>query len=66
MPNNTAGVVTYTIRATVSTNGLLIGYQPLKIQQSFPPPGSPVGPTITWPGVQGETYEVQSSSDLIN
>ena len=60
VPNNTGGIVTYTVHAVVSTNGLLVSKVPIMPVITLPPPGSPVGPTLTTPTVQGEMYELES------
>ncbi|MDB6067815.1 MAG: Peptidase and in kexin sedolisin [Pedosphaera sp.] len=65
VPNNDSSNVTYTIRAVVSTNGLLISGVPIGIGVTLPGPGATTGPTLTWPSVDGETYLVQESSNLV-
>ncbi len=66
VPNNDPTTVTYTIRAVVSTNGLLISAIPIQLGLVPEPLNGSVGPTLTWPAVEGETYEVQQSTDLIH
>ncbi|MDB6109487.1 MAG: Peptidase and in kexin sedolisin [Pedosphaera sp.] len=66
VPNKDVTTVTYTIRAVVSTNGMLISGIPITIGLTLPPAGGTNGPTLTWPGVAGESYEIQSSTDLVS
>jgi hypothetical protein len=65
VPNNTGSNVTYTIRAVVSTNGILNPGGPINI--GVTPPKNPFidGPTITFQAIDGEWYEIQVSSDLV-
>jgi len=65
VPNETSSNVTYTIRAVVSTNGLLISGVPITVTATPPPPGSTYGPTLNWPGVPGEWYEVQATPNIL-
>jgi hypothetical protein len=65
VPNNETRNVTYTIRAVVSTNGLLISALPFSLGITPATPGSGTGPILTWTSVNGETYQVQVSTDLI-
>jgi hypothetical protein len=65
VPNNELTNVSYTIRAVVSTNGLLISALPLNLGITPATPGSGTGPILTWTSVMGETYQVQASTDLI-
>ncbi len=66
VPNNDPTNVTYTIRAIVATNGILLSGIPIDLGEMLPPPGSTNGPTLTWQSVSGENYEIQYSTDLIN
>ncbi|MGI8965579.1 MAG: pre-peptidase C-terminal domain-containing protein, partial [Limisphaerales bacterium] len=64
VPNNGAFTVNFTIRAIVSTNGVLVSGQPPNFI------GSPVVTLdnklrFTWNSVLGQRYEVQASADLI-
>src|SRR5581483_758760 len=66
VPDQDPTNVTYTIRAVVSTNGLLISGIPINLsltQQSF---GTTNVLTLNWPSVLGESYEVESSTNLVN
>ncbi len=65
VPNNEITNVTYTIRAVVSTNGVLVSGLPIGITALPPAMGSPTGPTLTWPAVAGEQYEVEVSTNLV-
>jgi hypothetical protein len=65
-PNETASNVTFTIHAVVTdTNGLLVSAVPI-VPVVVIPGGPGTGPTLTWPSVSGECYEVDSSTDLVN
>lgn len=66
VPNRETFNVNYTIRASVSTNGMLLPLDPISVGVLLPPPGTPQGPTLTWTSVLGESYEIQTSTDLIN
>jgi len=57
--------LTFTIRAVVSTNGILPSGLPLNIALSFAPPPD-VGLQFTWYSVQGEKYVIETSTDLVN
>jgi hypothetical protein len=63
VPNNDPTNVTYTIRAVVSTNGLLISALPLTLMVSLIGTN---GPLLMWNAVDGEHYDVQISTNLIN
>ncbi len=65
VPNNDTNNVTYTIRAVVATNGMLISGVPISTGVTPPAPGAPNGPTLTWPTVTGEMYEVQETPTLV-
>jgi subtilisin-like proprotein convertase family protein len=65
VPNNEPTNVAFTIRGVVSTNGLLTSVIPISVGFTPPPFGSSTGPTLTWPAVDGETYQVQVSTDLV-
>ena len=67
VPNNATGPVTFTIHAVVTTNGMLISALPLDPIEMLPTGGggATMGPTLTWPSVVGETYEVQESPNLL-
>ncbi len=68
-PSQAGGNVTYTIHAVVTdTNGLLVSALPITPVVTLPPPGVGAlnGPTLTWPAVNGECYEVDYSTDLVN
>ncbi len=65
VPNNDPTNVTYTIRAVLSTNGMLIPYYTNTIVGiTFPGFGSTNGPTLTWASVSGETYWVEEATNL--
>jgi subtilisin-like proprotein convertase family protein len=64
VPNPTTSNVAYTIRAVVATNGILQSGIPIYLTETPPPPGSTNGPTLTWPSVLGETYEVIYTNNL--
>ena len=64
VPNNDTSNVTFTIRAVVATNGMLISGVPINTGVTAPGPGSTNGPTLTWPTVPGEMYEVQETPTL--
>jgi subtilisin-like proprotein convertase family protein len=66
VPNNDSVNVTYTIRAVVSTNGLLISDVPINVTVGLPAPGSGLGPTLSFPTVVGEMYDIEYSTDLVN
>jgi len=57
--------LTFTIRAVLSTNGILPSGLPLNIAISFAPPPD-VGLQFTWYSVQGEKYVIETSTDLVN
>ena len=57
--------LTFTIRAVVSTNGILRSGLPLNIAISFAPPPE-VGLQFTWYSVLGEKYVIETSEDLVN
>ena len=65
VPNQTATNVSYTIRAVISTNGLLVSVVPIKVKVTLPTNGATTGPTLTWPSVLGEKYQIQVSSNLV-
>ena len=65
VPNNTGSNVTFTIHAVEATNGILVSAVPITLGVVVPPSGSPTGPTLTWPSVNGETYEIDTSTDFI-
>jgi subtilisin-like proprotein convertase family protein len=54
--------LTYTIRAALPTNGLLLSGQPLQVQAATLGGG---GLELTWNTVEGEKYEVDSSTNLV-
>jgi len=60
VPNNDNTSNTFTIRAVVDTNDLLISDVPFTISVT----GSTNGPVLTWPTVAGQTYEILSSSNV--
>lgn len=61
VPNQTAGSITYTIRAVLPTNGLLISGLPIDTRVSQ----SGGNLQLTWsPTVSGEMYEVRTNSNL--
>jgi hypothetical protein len=66
VPNNESSNVTYTIRATVSTNGILMSVLPITVTVTRPPPGATNGPTLTWTTVPGEKYVIQTSTNLLS
>src|SRR6185295_7613220 len=57
--------LTFTIRAVVSTNGILPSGLPLNIAIGFAPPPD-VGLQFTWYSVLGEKYVIETSTDLVN
>jgi hypothetical protein len=63
VPNQTGSSISYTIRATVPTNGILISGQPINATTT------PVGGTnviINWgPAVIGEKYEIRTNGNLV-
>jgi hypothetical protein len=62
VPNNDPSLITYTIRAVLSTNGMLISAFPINTTATVPG-GTNV--QLTWsPTVVGETYQVQTNTDL--
>jgi len=66
VPNNDPNVVTYTIRAVLSTNGILVPYYTNTTIVITPPgSGSTNGPTLTWASVTGETYWVEENTNLL-
>ncbi|MDB6124021.1 MAG: Peptidase and in kexin sedolisin [Pedosphaera sp.] len=65
VPNNEITNVSYTIRAVVSTNGMLISGIPINVTVNTPPSPATNGPTLTWPSIPGETYQIQTSTNII-
>ncbi len=63
VPRPTAGDLTYTIRATSTAGGMLVSGLDLAVAMTAPPGG---GLQFEWNSVEGETYEVRTSTDLIN
>jgi hypothetical protein len=61
VPNETTSNVTFTIYAVVSTNGLLTNGFPTTIGIQ----NGTNGLTFTWPAVPGQTYEIESTTNLI-
>lgn len=61
--NQEGADVDFTIRATTPRNGILISGRPLDFIQ--PPVFTPTGVELTWNSVEGEKYEISSSTDLI-
>jgi hypothetical protein len=60
--NNDPGLITYTIRAVLPTNGMLISGVPINTGVSIPG-GTNV--QLTWnPTIPGENYQVQTNIDL--
>jgi hypothetical protein len=59
-----AAVLNFTIRAVVSTNGILPGGLPLAVTITPAPPPS-TGLIFTWNSVIGETYRIEASTDLL-
>ncbi len=61
VPNKTAGQITYTIRAVLPTNGILVSGMPINTGVS-----RPGGATkLTWgPTIGGEMYEVRTNANL--
>jgi hypothetical protein len=57
--------LTFTIRAVVSTNGILPSGLPLNIAIGLAPPPE-VGLQFTWYSVLGEKYVIETSDDLVN
>ena len=57
--------LTFTIRAVVSTNGILPSGLPLNIAIGFAPPPD-VGLQFTWYSVLGEKYVIETSEDLVD
>jgi len=57
--------LTFTIRAVVSTNGILQSGLPLDIAIGFAPPPD-IGLQFTWYAVLGEKYVIETSDDLVN
>jgi subtilisin-like proprotein convertase family protein len=66
VPNNDPTNVTYTIRAVISTNGMLISGIPTNPRLTLLGPGGAGGLSLSWPSVSGESYEVETSSNLVN
>jgi subtilisin-like proprotein convertase family protein len=65
VPNEDPTNVTYTIRATLSTNGILSPYYTnTTIVVTQTGPGATNGLTLTWQSVDGETYIVQEATNL--
>lgn len=60
--NNDATTNAYTIRAAVSTNGLLLSGQPLVVGISL---FGPRGLLLKWDAVEGEVYEIEFTPSLI-
>jgi hypothetical protein len=66
VPNNTGSNVTFTVHEVESiTNAILVSGVPITLGVVVPPSGSPTGPTLTWPSVNGENYEIDTSTDFI-
>jgi subtilisin-like proprotein convertase family protein len=64
VPNQSSNPITYTIRATVPTNGILVGGLPLNSAASRPG-GSNM--QLTWgPTVNGERYEIRTNGSLLS
>ena len=64
VPNQGASPINYTIRAVVTTNGILPSGMPLNVVGSRPG-GSNL--QLTWsPTVDGETYQIQTNGSLIS
>jgi subtilisin-like proprotein convertase family protein len=66
VPNETGSNVSFTIHAVEATNGLLISAVPISVVAVVPGLGSGTGPTLTWPSVSGEQYEIDYSADLVH
>jgi len=54
--------LSFTIRAVMSSDGVLLSGRPSQPQLSFDAGGA----TITWNAVDGETYEISWGTDLVN
>src|SRR5581483_2396305 len=65
VPNAAASNITYTIRAVVATNGILVSGVPITLTETLPPLNSTNGPTLVWPSVSGESYEVLATTNLL-
>jgi len=66
VPNNAGSGVNFTIHVVQDDgSGVLVSRVPLNPVAVLPAPGAGTGPTITWVTVAGETYEVQTSPDLV-
>jgi subtilisin-like proprotein convertase family protein len=63
VPNNEATNVNFTIRAVVSTNGLLVSCVPMNLMTSL---AGTNGLQLTWNAVDGERYQILVSTNLIN
>jgi hypothetical protein len=63
VPDLAPSNVTYTIRAVVATNGMLISGIPISVTETLPP-NSTNGPILSWPSVLGESYEVLATTNL--
>jgi subtilisin-like proprotein convertase family protein len=63
VPNNETFAVDYTIRASLSTNGLLLSAHPLQVLPSREPPASV---KLTWNSVATENYQVLVSTNFVN
>ncbi len=62
VPNNTGANVQFTIYVVATTNGILPDGYPTTVGIGK----STNGLTFTWPTVAGQTYEIQSSTNVIN
>ena len=56
--------LTFTIRAVVSTNGILSSGLPMNVVIGFAPPPD-IGLQFSWYSVLGETYVIETSDDLV-
>ncbi len=66
VPNEAPNNVTYTIRATLATNGMLVPfYTNTTISIAETGPGATNGLTLTWQSVSGESYVVQEATNLL-
>jgi len=61
VPNNETNLITYTIRAVVATNGMLISGLPLNIGITIPG-GTNVH--LTFPTVDGEHYQILATTNI--
>lgn len=64
VPNNTTNIVTYTILAETPINGMLTNGLPFNLTATLPTGGSG-NPVLTWQSVDGESYVIQISFDLV-